>query len=363
MQKHNDLVELQRDYLENCVKQLNYFAGKIRKIEPLTSIYFGGGTPSILEPKIIENLINEARSIFGLTNDCEITLEANPTTFEIEKFANFAKAGVNRLSLGVQSFNDKNLFWLGRKHTAEQAKQAIKEIKQLFPKWSFDLIYGLPRQDLPEWLKELKQAVELEPQHLSLYTLIVDENTLLGEMVKKKITIPKTEDELADFYEATNEFIKKNSNLQHYEVSNYAVNGFESLHNMNYWKSYDYIGIGAGAHGRLFYNDGNRYEIQNIFNPFEWNKNLESGKSGLEIERMLTREEQIEEIVLMGLRIKNGIEFNDIRNRFNIDLSIFLDPERIKRFHLDGFIDFSGNNLFLTKKGVAVLDAILPELI
>ena len=359
----DSLQKLQEDYCKNCIKQLHYFAEKIRKIEPLTSIYFGGGTPSILEPKIIENLINEARSIFGLTNDCEITLEANPTTFEIEKFANFAKAGVNRLSLGVQSFDDKNLSWLGRKHNAKQAKDAIKEIKNIFPKWSFDLIYGLPRQDLNEWLGELRQAIDLEPKHLSLYTLIVDDNTPLGEMVKRKIVIPKAEDEMADFYEATNEFIAKNSNLQHYEVSNYATIGNESRHNMTYWKSYDYIGIGAGAHGRLFYNDGNRYEIQNIFNPFDWNENLEIGKNGLEVERILATEEQVEEILLMGLRIQEGIDIGDVKERFRIDLKDFLNIDKIKKLQLDGLMNFDGYRLNLTKKGMAILDAILVSLL
>ena len=362
LKNNDDLQKLQDDYCKNCIKQLHYFAKKIRKIEPLTTIYFGGGTPSILEPKVVGILINEARSIFGLVENCEITLEANPTTFEIEKFANFAKAGINRLSLGVQSFNDKNLSWLGRKHTVEQAKQAIKEIKQLFSKWSFDLIYGLPKQTIDEWQFELEQALELEPKHLSLYTLIVDDNTLLGEMVKRRIVIPKTEDEIADFYEFTNDFIAKNSNLQHYEVSNYATDGNESKHNLKYWKSYDYIGLGAGAHGRVFYNDGNRYEIQNIFNPFDWSKNLEEDKNGLEIEKILTQEEQIEEILLMGLRIKDGIDFDDIKSRFGIDLMEFLNTDKIKKLQLDGLVNFDGNKFYLTKSGLSILDTILVDL-
>ena len=357
-------ADLQKNYIKCCEKQLEYFAEKIKdKNQEITSIYFGGGTPSLLDATTIQKLLDKVRNNYNISNDCEITLEANPTTFEIKKFEDFAKAGVNRLSLGVQSMNDKNLTWLGRKHNINEALTAIDKIKNIFPKWSFDLIYGLPEQSIDEWLGELKQALTLKPQHLSLYTLIVDENTILGKMVQNGITIPKTDDKMADFYDATNEFIKNNSNLIHYEVSNYAVRGYESRHNMTYWKNFDYLGIGAGAHGRLSYADGKRYEIQNIFNPFEWQESINACKTGLEVERLLTKKEQVEEILLMGLRIKEGIDLTDIKSRFDIDLLPFLNMKKIETFEKNGLLILRNNQLKLTYEGVKILDFILREII
>ena len=357
-------ADLQKNYIKCCEKQLEYFAEKIKnKNKEITSIYFGGGTPSLLDTTTIQALINKAKNFYNISNDCEITLEANPTTFEIKKFNDFADVGINRLSLGVQSMNDKNLSWLGRKHNINEALTAIDKIKNIFPKWSFDLIYGLPRQSIDEWLDELKQAISLKPQHLSLYTLIVDENTILGKMVQNSIVIPKTDDEMADFYDATNEFIKNNSNLAHYEVSNYAVRGHKSRHNMIYWKSFDYISIGAGAHGRLTYTGGKRYEIQNIFNPFEWQDSINAEKNGLEVEKLLTKKEQIEEILLMGLRIKEGIDLTDIKSRFDIDLLPFLNTKKLETFEKNGLLILRNNQLKLTYEGVKILDFILREII
>ena len=353
----------QQNYAENCKKQLECFSGKVRQTEPITSIYFGGGTPSLLEPNIIAELVDCVKSTFNVAADCEITLEANPTSFEVNKFEKFRQAGVNRLSLGVQSMDNNELQFLGRKHTVAQAVAAINEIKQIFPRWSFDLIYGLPKQMLTKWLDELAQALELGSQHLSLYTLIVDENTLLGQMVARGIVIPKTEDELADFYDATNEFIRQNSDLEHYEVSNYAVSGQESRHNLAYWNSDDYIGIGAGAHGRLRYTDGQRYELQSIFNPKQWSENVKNNGNGLAVERALTEYEQAEEILIMGLRTKFGIDLEDIRRRFGFDLRKYLDTSKLAEFAEQKLVMYDNKRLKLTYQGVKVLDATVREII
>lgn len=352
----------QQNYAENCKKQLEYFSGKIGQTEPITSIYFGGGTPSILEASIIAELVDYVKNTFDVTVDCEITLEANPTSFEVNKFKKFHQAGVNRLSLGVQSMNDDELRFLGRKHTVAQAMAAINEIKHIFPRWTFDLIYGLPKQTLTKWLDELAQALALGSQHMSLYTLIVDENTLLGQMVARKIVVPKTEDELADFYDATNEFIHRHSNLEHYEVSNYAVSGQESRHNLAYWNSDDYIGIGAGAHGRLRYADGQRYELQSIFNPHDWSQSIESGRNGLEVERPLTEYEQAEEILIMGLRTKFGIDIDDMQRRFGFDLMKYLDTSKLAEFAKQKLVIYDNQKLKLTYQGLKVLDMIVTQL-
>ena len=353
----------QQHYAENCKKQLEYFSGKIKQAEPITSIYFGGGTPSLLEPNIIAELVENVKNTFDVAANCEITLEANPTSFEVNKFEKFRQAGVNRLSLGVQSMDNTELQFLGRRHTVAQAIAAINEIKQIFPRWTFDLIYGLPKQTLTKWLDELAQALALGSQHLSLYTLIVDEKTLLGQMVARGIVIPKTEDELADFYDATNEFIRQNSDLEHYEVSNYAVTGQESRHNLAYWNSDDYIGIGAGAHGRLRYIDGQRYELQSIFNPKQWSENVKNNGKGLAVERVLTEYELAEEILIMGLRTKFGIDLEDIHRRFGFDLRKYLDTSKLAEFTEQKLVIYDNKRLKLTYQGLKVLDAVVREII
>ena len=351
---------------------MQYFQKKIKQNKhqkELTSIYFGGGTPSLLRPEFVKTLINEAKNLFNLSNDCEITLEANPTSFELEKFSHFNEAGVNRLSLGVQSFDDNELAWLGRKHSAKQAIYAIEEIKKIFPKWSFDLIYGLPKQKLEKWVDELNFALSLEPKHLSLYTLIVDEHTPLGRMVQLGNVVPKTDDEMADFYDATNEVIKKMylnklQKLQQYEVSNYAVSGFESQHNLCYWHSYDYIGVGSMAHGRLTYQNGKRYEILNKTDVKEWISELD-GKSanGLEVEKPITRQEQVEEILIMGLRTKYGIDLAEIQRRFGIDILEYCDVDKIKMFENQGLLLINNQRMVLTYEGLKILDSILAKIL
>ena len=354
--------EFQEKYCECCKKQLLYFSQKINK-QPITSIYFGGGTPSLLKPKIVRGLIDFSRELFDLSNDCEITLETNPTSFEIEKFEEFKISGINRISVGIQSMNNNNLAWLGRQHTIEQGIFAIEQIKKLFKRWSFDLIYALPRQTLNEWLEELKKALTLSPTHLSLYTLIVDDNTPLWRMVKLGNIIPKTDDEIAEFYDATNDFLQHNSQLEQYEVSNYAIKGQESRHNLMYWNSDDYIGVGAGAHGRLKYKNGKRYELQNIFNYIDWQNSICCNNNGLEIERELTKKEQVEEILIMGLRTKYGIDFEDIKKRFNIDIIDYIDDKKIKEFENDNLLIFDKNKLILTHNGLKLLDFVVRNVL
>ena len=363
--------DFQQKYCDCCKKQMQYFQKKIQQNKyqkELTSIYFGGGTPSLLNEDIVKQLIDEAKNLFNLSNDCEITLEANPTSFELEKFYKFNEVGINRLSLGVQSFDDNELAWLGRKHSAKQAIYAIEEIKKIFPKWSFDLIYGLPKQKLEKWVDELNFALALEPKHLSLYTLIVDEHTPLGRMVQTGNVVPKTDDEMADFYDTTNEVIKKTylnklKKLQQYEVSNYAVSGFESQHNLCYWHSHDYVGIGSMAHGRLTYCNNERYEIINKQDVNEWMFDVENGLNGLEVEKPITRQEQVEEILIMGLRTKYGIDLAETQRRFGIDILEYCDVDKIKMFENQGLLLINNQRMVLTYEGLKILDSILAKIL
>lgn len=363
--------EFQNAYCECCKRQLRYFAKKIKssgKTDALTSIYFGGGTPSLMRVDIVKDLIREAECLFGLTADSEITLEANPASIDKDRLLSLCDAGVNRISLGVQSFNNNTLAWLGRHHTAEQAMYMLDDTRKIFPKWSFDLIYGLPKQTIEEWLTELRLAYQISPLHLSLYTLIVDDNTPLGRMVSNGNVASKTNDELAEFYDVTNNFIKNhltNNQMQlaQYEVSNYSISKHRSMHNCCYWQSYDYIGVGAMAHGRLFYSDG-RYEIINKTNIREWMDDVYNKKMcGLQIERQLSSQEIVEEILLMGLRMIDGIDIYDINHRFNLELNEYLNIHAISRFIQDGYVMYDGKILKLTYNGLKILDILLPKIL
>ncbi len=363
--KEPELFVLQNKYCEFCKKQLLYFSKNIQnnKYQKVTSIYFGGGTPSLLRPENISCIIQEVNNLFCVEQNCEITLEANPTSFEVEKFYQFRDSGINRLSLGVQSFDDNELSWLGRTHSAKQAIEAIEAIKKIFLNYNFDLIYCLPKQSIDKWINELMFALSLEPNHLSLYTLIIDKSTPLGKLVASGGVVPKTDDETAMFYDMTNDFIKKTKNIKQYEVSNYAVCGFESVHNCCYWNSYDYIGVGSMAHGRLRYKDGNRYETLCIKNVNEWFESFNKKGNGLQIERKLQQKEQAEEILLMGLRTYNGINIKDIKDRFKFDLTKYLDCKNIIELEKRGFLSFKDDVLKLTYSGLKVLNAVLEKIL
>ena len=212
----------------------------------VSSIFFGGGTPSLMPTKTTEAIISKIDELWGLDEDCEITLEANPTSVEYNKFKDFRAAGVNRVSIGVQSFDEAELKFLGREHNADEAKQAIEYAAKIFDKYSFDLIYALPDQELSDWENKLKEALKLTNGHISLYQLTIEPGT---NFFHNKVPIPE-EGLAADFYETTQEICEAH-NLPAYEVSNHASAGQESRHNLSYWRYQDYLGIGPGAHGRI----------------------------------------------------------------------------------------------------------------
>lgn len=218
----------------------------------IRSIFFGGGTPSLMNPDIISKIL-ELINKFSNIDKAEITLEANPTSFEVNKFKDFKLAGINRVSIGTQSFNDKNLVFLGRNHDSKLALYAIENAANIFSNYSFDLIYALPGQEVNDWMQELEFSVSLQSPHISLYQLTIEDNTKFAAQYKaKRFSLPSN-DIANQMYLHTNKFLKKNGYL-HYEISNYAKKGFESRHNLAYWEYLPYIGIGPGAHGRLHFD-------------------------------------------------------------------------------------------------------------
>lgn len=322
--------------------------------DKLKTIFFGGGTPSLMPTDLVEKILQTAEKIFGFESDIEITLEANPTSSEAEKFKGYRKAGVNRLSMGIQSLNDADLRKLGRTHSALEAMNALTEAKKIFENISFDLIYARENQTLGAWREELTQALSLEPTHISLYQLTIEEGTMFSHWYKRgKITIPN--DETAEeLYFFTSDFLEENG-FEHYEISNFAKQGREAKHNLAYWKYQPYMGIGAGAHGRIFDNSGKFYATYSEKMPEAWKNILLNNeeKNWLTLEEVPLEEQKIE-FALMGLRLKEGIDKNRYDIKWNLD--------KIAYYNSLGLLEEQGNILHLTKKGRPVMNGILADI-
>ena len=307
----------------------------------ITTIFFGGGTPSLMHPKTIEAVINQASQLFTGIEQAEITLEANPNSVEVEKFQGLAKAGVNRISIGVQSLRPERLQSLGRKHNVEEAIKAIHTAQSTFKRVSFDLIYATPDQTLEEWQQELEQALAFGTEHLSLYQLTIEPNTTFERLHAQGSLILPVDDLTADMYELTNTLCAAQG-LQAYEVSNYAKLGAECKHNLVYWRYGEYIGVGPGAHGRLVV-DGKRYATKQYRTPERWLKESTRDEECLG----LSLSEQEQERILMGLRTTEGICWDKPLTK------------KIEVLMNEGFLTHINNRLITTAKGRLVLQAVL----
>ena len=325
--------------------------------QPVTSIFFGGGTPSLMEPDIVGRLLDEIASLWPVAGEAEITLEANPTSVEAENFKGYATAGVNRVSLGVQSLRDDQLKFLGRLHSADEARAAITLAQKHFPRMSFDLIYARPHQTLADWANELDEAVALAADHLSLYQLTIEQDTPFFALYRNgKFELPD-EDASVALYEQTHDVLEKHG-MPAYEISNHAKPGHESRHNLTYWRYGDYLGVGAGAHGRLTLANG-RIATANERHPEKWLEKVEAEETGAISEDFLTLDEQSDEFLIMGLRVKEGINlerFTDLAGR-SLDLS------QIDELIRHGLIERVGNNrIRATRDGFLVLNSLVAEL-
>lgn len=345
----NSHVARKIDYLKwqtAYIKEIDYFK-ELLKGKNITSIFFGGGTPTLMPPSIASAIINKISSITKLDDKIEITLEANPTSVELKKFNDFKEAGINRVSLGVQSLNDNDLKFLGREHSVNEALRAVEKA-QIFKNYSFDLIYALPEQSLEKWEKELKKALSYASNHLSLYQLTIEKGTKFYSDYKAgKFKMPANELS-ADFYELT-DTIMNDAGLPSYEVSNYAKSGFMSRHNMTYWRYKDYLGIGAGAHSRV--TQGKKKAMMMIHSPEKWLNSALNNGQGLQYSEELTDEDTLYETILMGLRTKEGIKYKIVENNKSIPLLIN-----------DNYLKKSNDRIFATKKGTLVLNSIINKL-
>ncbi len=322
----------------------------------LSSVFFGGGTPSLMEPSVVDAILRQVRATWPLGNDIEVTLEANPTSVEAGRFAGYRDAGVNRISMGIQALNDADLKALGRLHSADEAMRAFEVARAAFDRVSFDLIYARQDQTIADWEAELQTALSLAVDHLSLYQLTIEEGTAFHDRfaVGKLRGLPD-EDRAADMYDVTQALCEA-AGFEAYEVSNHAKPGEESRHNLIYWRSGDYAGIGPGAHGRLTF-DGVRYATETPRSPGAWLAAVQGG-SGETVREPLTPDASLAERLLMGLRLQEGLTLHQLAKRELGSLH-----NKINNLIDLGMIDQTQSHLCVTAKGRPVLNAVLDQLL
>jgi putative oxygen-independent coproporphyrinogen III oxidase len=323
----------------------------------VSTIFFGGGTPSLMQPSSVQAILDSIGKHWAIASDVEVTLEANPTSVDAKRFQGYRAAGVNRVSLGVQAFDDGALKELGRLHTAQEALDAVAVARAIFDRYSFDLIYARPRQSLEAWSAELKRAIAEAAEHLSLYQLTIEPGTpFFGLHKAGKLAIPN--DDLGrDLYDLT-QAICDREGLPAYEISNHARLGAECRHNLVYWRGQEYAGVGPGAHGRLNVG-GRRYATETDKKPEGWLTRVETNGHGLIVDEKLQPGEVADEFLLMGLRLAEGIE----PERFTQLAGRDLDPVRISFLRDGGAVETTQDGrLRVTQSGFPLLDAVVADL-
>jgi putative oxygen-independent coproporphyrinogen III oxidase len=343
-------------FADALVQELTYMAARTPG-RIVSSIFFGGGTPSLMPPKAVAQVLDQVAVLWPIKPDAEITLEANPTSVEAENFRGYRLAGVNRVSVGVQALNEADLKALGRQHSPEEALAAFKLAAQIFPRVSFDMIYARPQQTLDQWRQELTRALGEQQGHMSLYQLTIEPETRYADLYDAgKLTIPN-DDLAADLYDLTQELTDK-AGLPCYEISNHAKPGHESQHNLLYWRYGEYAGVGPGAHGRL-YDGGTAYATATEKHPETWRVLVQNQGHGLTQDEATDPKAQAREMLLMGLRIDEGIDLN----RYEALAGKTMDQSKITAMADLGLVEMRGNaRLAATLAGRRLLNAVIAEL-
>ena len=346
----------QAAYRDALLADLQFEANRIKahNNDTLSSIFFGGGTPSLMPPATVQAVIDMAQSLFSFAADIEITLEANPTSSDAEKFKAFKSAGVNRLSLGVQSLKDADLKKLGREHTAKEALQVVDVMQHTFSRWSFDLLYAREGQTLEEWQQELEQAIQYIGGHVSLYQLTVEDGTEFKRRFDRGTLILPGEDSSTEMYMYTTGRLQQLGYVD-YEVSNYAKPGDEAQHNLLYWCYGQYIGIGAGAHGRITTQRG-KWATEREYIPERW---CRKAPNNYVKNTILDTTTQVKEFVLMGLRLKKGIAESKLYKLFGYTFADIFIETRVRICIRENLLVMDDESLRTTLKGRLTLDAIL----
>ena len=346
------------------IKQLELQVSQLTSINKykLVSVFFGGGTPSLMPPQLTQSIINKICTIFNTRpNNIEITLESNPTSVEASKMQHFKDAGINRVSMGIQSFIDNDLKLMGRQHSANEAKQALGHIKKCFDNFSFDLIFARPLQKNANWVNEINEAMEYSANHISAYQLTIEKGTPFYRMQQKgELQLP-TPEEMEKIYFTTQNTLANNK-YHRYEVSNYCKNNQYSKHNMLYWESCDYLGIGAGAYGRITNSDGQRSELVSIHDPYKWLSSLKDD-DGLQKKSIISEVEVATEVLMMGSRIANGINIKHLSNNFNFNISNYISEDNLQFLLNNKLITMQDNHIKPTEKGLNFHNVIANRLV
>lgn len=333
------------------------YEAELTKGRELTSIFFGGGTPSLMPPATVSALIETAQRHWGFADNIEITLEANPSSVEAARFADLGAAGVNRVSLGLQSLDDAALAFLGRAHSVTESLNALAIAQRHFARVNIDLIYARPDQTGEQWRTELERALGFATDHMSLYQLTIEPGTRFETMVRTGEFVPADNDDAANLYELTQELTNA-AGIPAYEISNHARSGSESRHNLSYWRYDDYIGIGPGAHGRRLNTATQRHK-----KPENFLSAVNRNAHGLASEEPLDRPTRATEALLMGLRLAEGISLPRLSRKTGIAANALLDSVAVDRIVGLGLMRRDGDQVTITPRGMPLLDAILPEIV
>jgi len=342
-------------FAQGLVSELQWFE-KATQARTVTSIFFGGGTPSLMQPADVAAVLDEIARLWPVSSHVEITMEANPTSVEAENFRGYRSAGVNRVSVGVQALNQNDLKSLGRQHTPEEALKAFRLAAQVFPRVSFDLIYSRPGQTLATWREELTRALGEQQGHMSLYQLTIEPGTAYFDLYARGSLVVPSEDQATDMFELTQELTEK-AGLAAYEVSNHAKAGQESRHNLLYWRYGEYVGVGPGAHARIGGAE-NRRAIAMEKYPETWRALVAERGQGIVEDVKVGLKEQASEYLIMGLRISEGIDLA----RYEKLNGQTMDPNKIAGLKSLGLIRRQGDRLMATQQGRALLNALISEL-
>jgi len=326
--------------------------------EPVRSVFFGGGTPSLMEPSTVGSILDQISHLWSVDQNVEITLEANPTSVEANRFNGFRSAGINRVSLGVQALNDPDLKALGRFHSADDARNAFNVARKTFDRVSFDLIYARQKQTLADWERELASALDMAIDHLSLYQLTIENGTRFGALHSRGRLRDLPSDDLAiEMYELTADLCA-DAGFSGYEISSYARDGAMCEHNLIYWRYGTYIGAGPGAHGRVR-KDGRLYATSEIRAPEAWLDSVREAGHGLIEMREVEPEDQAEEMMIMGLRLAEGIMIS----RFESLSGLSINTDKVSELVASGLIETDRDRLRATQKGRQVLNSVLVALL
>ena len=340
---------------------ISYWSTKTKGRE-ITSIYFGGGTPSLMNAETVFVLLQTIMKLWKTSPYLEISMEANPTSIEMEKFQLLRDAGINRVSIGIQALRDNALEFLGRKHDQKQGLEAISLAAKVFPTFSFDLIYSRPEQTIKDWSLELTEALKIGSKHVSLYQLTIEKGTPFYSSFKKGSFQIPNEKKAAKQFEITQEICEAH-NVPAYEISNHAKTGAICVHNLNYWNGGDYIGVGPGAHGRLTTEEGSIIATEQIPLPENWINEVEKNGHAIRKYKRLNPQIRREELIMLGLRLSDGIKRDLFYSVAGVKLEEFIDPHRLNHLKKGGFLILDKNGLRTTPQGRLRLNAVLAALL